>query len=177
MAELSQIARPYAKAVFELARERGAYPRWSALLSALATLVGNDELRALLQHPRLTRAALAEVLVQGIGLSDAAEINLLRLLVENGRLVCAKELSAQFEALRAEAERTVDVGIVSAVEVPEAQRQALVSAIGTRLNRAVQVEWSVEPELIAGALIRAGDTVIDGSVRGELRRMQATLSQ
>jgi F-type H+-transporting ATPase subunit delta len=69
------------------------------------------------------------------------------------------------------------VGITSAVELPEAQRKALVDAIGKRLSRAVQVQWSVDAELIAGAVIRAGDTVIDGSAQGELRRLQTALSQ
>lgn len=177
MAEPSQIARPYAKAVFELAREQGDYRPWSALLQKLAALVRDPELRPLLNHPRVTRAALTEALTQGLGTLDAAATNLVQLLVENGRLACAPEMAAQFETLRAEAERTVEVGITSAVELPEAQRKALVAAISKRLSREVQVEWSVDPELIAGAVIRAGDTVIDGSALGELRRLQTVLSQ
>lgn len=177
MAELSQIARPYAKAVFELAREQGDYRPWSLLLEKLAALVRDPQLRPLLNHPRVTRTALAQALNQGLGALDAQASNLVHLLVENGRLACAPEMAAQFEALRAEAERTVEVGITSAVELPEAQRKALVAAIGKRLSREVQVEWSVDPELIAGAVIRAGDTVIDGSALGELRRLQTVLSQ
>jgi F-type H+-transporting ATPase subunit delta len=177
MAELSQIARPYAKAVFELAREQGDYRPWSALLEKLASLVRDPQLRSLLNHPRVTRAALTEALNKGLGGLDGRSANLVRLLVENGRLACAAEMAAQFEALRAEAERTVEVGITSAVELPEAQRKALVDAIGKRLSRAVQVQWSVDAELIAGAVIRAGDTVIDGSAQGELRRLQTALSQ
>lgn len=177
MAELSQIARPYAKAVFELAREQGDYRPWSALLEKLAALVSDPQLRPLLNHPRVTRAALTEALIQGLGATDAKASNLVRLLAENGRLVSAPEIATQFESLRAEAERTVEVGITSAVTLPEAQRNALVAAIGKRLSREVQVEWSVDPELIAGAVIRAGDTVIDGSALGELRRLQTALSQ
>ena len=100
-----------------------------------------------------------------------------RLLVENGRLAALPAIAEQFEQLRAEAEARVDVEITSAVEVPTAQQQQLADAVKKRLQREVAIRWSTDPELIAGALIRAGDLVIDGSVRGELDRLQTVLTK
>src|SRR5690606_37690438 len=99
------------------------------------------------------------------------------LLVENGRLKAAPAIAGQFEALRAEAESRVDVEITSAAAIDKAQQDRLVAAIGKRLAREVAVEWKTDPALIAGAVIRAGDMVIDGSVRGELERLQTTLAR
>ena len=102
--------------------------------------------------------------------------NLLRLLSENNRLKLAPMIAGQFEALRAEAERRVDVEITSAAAIPEAQQKALTDAVRKRLDRDVSVEWKTDPELIAGAVVRAGDLVIDGSVSGELAQMRHALT-
>ena len=101
--------------------------------------------------------------------------NLLRLLSEYDRLRLAPAIAEQFEALRAEHERRVDVQIATAVPVDAAQQQALVAAVKKKLNRDVNVEWTTDPSLIAGAQIRAGDTVIDGSISGELARLRQAL--
>lgn len=178
MADVTQIARPYARAVFGLAQEAGDLAGWSRRLAALATLVSDARLRPLLAHPRLARADLADVLVQALGAaSDASFAGFLRLLVANGRLMVAPAIAAQYEALRAEAEQVLGVAITTATEVPPAQRQVLVSALARRLDRKLAVEWSVDPALIGGALIRAGDTVIDGSLRSQLKRLESVLAQ
>ncbi len=178
MAELSQLARPYAKAVFELARSANDFAGWSGCLAALASLVQDPSVAPLLNHPKVTRATLVDAISQGLkGTQGDAGRNLVRLLVENGRLTAAPQIAEQFEAMRAEAEQTVEVEITAAVDVPEAQRSTLVKAIGERLARQVQVQWHTDPELIAGAVIRAGDLVIDGSAKGELARLQTVLAQ
>lgn len=178
MAELQTLARPYAKAVFELARQSGTLPAWTGKLSALATAVQAPQIAGLIGHPRVTRAVLAETLTQGLGDAlgpDGAAF--VRLLAQNGRLKLAPQIAEQFEALRAQAEARVDVEIVSAAEVSGEQRSQLGAAIGKRLQREVAIDWKTDESLIAGAVIRAGDLVIDGSVSGELARLRGTLSR
>ena len=176
MAELSTLARPYAKAVFELARDESKLADWSALLAGLAAAVRDKQVAAAIGHPAIGRGQLAEVLVQVMGgkVTEQAK-NLLRLLSEYDRLTLAPAIAGQFEALRAEAERRIDVEIVSAAPVDAAQQQALVAAVKKKLDRDVRVEWKTDPSLIAGAQIRAGDTVIDGSISGELARLRQAL--
>jgi F-type H+-transporting ATPase subunit delta len=176
MAELSTLARPYAKAVFELARDEGKLADWSALLAGIAAAVRDKQVAAAIGHPAVGRGQLADVLIQILG-SKATEHgkNLLRLLSEYSRLKLAPAIAEQFEALRAEHERRVDVEIVSAAPVDAAQQKALVDAVKKKLDRDVNVQWKTDPALIAGAQIRAGDTVIDGSISGELARLRQAL--
>lgn len=178
MADLSTLARPYAKAVFELARDAGTLKDWSAQLTAIVAALADPQLSKLVGHPALTKADLADVLVKALGkqLSGEAQ-SLLRLLVENGRLPTVGFIAEQFEALRAEAEARVEVVITSAAAIEKAQQEALVASIRKRLSRDVAVQWLTDADLIAGAVIRAGDLVIDGSVRGELERMQTALAR
>ncbi|MGH8442766.1 MAG: F0F1 ATP synthase subunit delta [Nevskiaceae bacterium] len=187
MAEPSTLARPYAKAVFELARDEqeagagraaaGGLADWSALLAGLAGAVRDKSVAAAIGHPAVGRGQLADVLIQAMGPKATEQAkNLLRLLSEYGRLKLAPMIAEQYEALRAEHERRVDVEIVSAVPVDAAQQQALVAAVQKKLNRDVKVEWKTDPSLIAGAQIRAGDTIIDGSISGELARLRQALT-
>jgi F-type H+-transporting ATPase subunit delta len=176
MAELSTLARPYAKAVFELARDEGKLAEWSALLAGVATAVRDKQVAAAIGHPAIGHGQLADLLIEAMGAQASAQArNLLRLLAEYDRLKVAPAIAEQFEVLRAEHERRVDVEIVSAAAVDAAQQKALVDAIRKKLDRDVNVEWKTDPSLIAGALIRAGDTVIDGSISGELARMRQAL--
>lgn len=176
MAEAATLARPYAKAAFEHARQEKKLAEWSALLSGLAHVVRDPKVAQWIGHPAIGRGQLAEVLIQAAkGLSPAAQ-NLLRLLAEYNRLKLAPAIAEQFEALRAEAERRVDVEIVSAAPVDPAQQKTLADAIGRKLAREVNIEWKTNPELIAGAVVRAGDLVIDGSVAGELDRLRTVLT-
>lgn len=178
MAELQTLARPYAKAAFELAREAGALKSWSGQLAQIASAVSDPQVQALIAHPALTRAQLAAALSQALEKSLSREgLGFLRLLAENGRLSAAGKIAEQFEALRAEAESRIDVEITTAAPVADAQAQSLAQAIGQRLARAVAVEWKTDDSLIAGAVIRAGDLVIDGSAKGELERLQQVLGK
>lgn len=176
MAEPSTLARPYAKAAFELARDEGKLADGSALLDGLARVVRDPGVASAIGHPAIGRGQLAEVLIEAMGGAATTQSrNLLRLLSEYNRLKLAPAIARQFEALRAEHERRVEVQIVSAAPVDAAQRQALVAAVKKKLNRDVNVEWTTDPSLIAGAQIRAGDTVIDGSISGELARLRQAL--
>lgn len=176
MADLSTLARPYAKAAFELARDSGQFKAWGEALAALSAAVRAPELDRLIGHPALRKADLAEALSRAVETQLGAQgKSLVRLLVENGRVRTAPFIAEQFEALRAEAEARVDVEIVSAAPVPAAEQEKLADAISKRLSREVAVSWSVDESLVAGALIRAGDLVIDGSVKGELEKLRTAL--
>lgn len=177
MADLSTIARPYAKAIFELARDNGKLKEWSAQLAALSQAVAQPELARLIGHPALSRTELTSVLSSALAKDlDAQGQSLLRLLSDNGRLKSAGFVAEQFEALRAEAESRVDVQVTTAAAVAKPQQDALVASIRKRLAREVTIAWKVDASLVAGALIHAGDLVIDGSVRGELERLQVALA-
>ncbi|AXQ27634.1 F0F1 ATP synthase subunit delta [Solimonas sp. K1W22B-7] len=178
MADITTLARPYAKAVFELARDSGKFADWSSVLKTIADAVTAPQVAQLLGHPALTRADLAAVLAQTLGSKLGAEgSSLLKLLVENGRLTAASSIAQQYEQLRAEAEARADVEITTAVPVVDAQQQQLASAVKKRLGREVVVAWGVDESLIAGAVIRAGDLVIDGSVKSELERLETALAR
>jgi F-type H+-transporting ATPase subunit delta len=178
MAELQTLARPYAKAVFELAQQTGSLQTWTDRLQGIAQAVAAPGVDAMIGHPKVTRQAIASAIAGALGGALGAEgDNFVKLLAENGRLKLAPLIAEQFEALRAEAETRVDVEITSAAEVPTAQQATLSSAVSSRLHRQVAIDWKVDESLIAGAVIRAGDLVIDGSVSGELARLKSALAQ
>lgn len=177
MADFSTLARPYAKAAFELARDSGRFKQWGDTLNALAEAVKSPALSGLIGHPALFKGDLADALAKPMSAELGAEgSSLVRLLVENNRLKVAPFIAEQYEALRAEAESRVDVEITSAVEVPASQQKSLAEAVGKRLARQVAVSWKTDESLLAGAVIRAGDLVIDGSVKGELEKLRTTLA-
>jgi F-type H+-transporting ATPase subunit delta len=177
MAELSTLARPYAKAAFELARDSGRLADWGKTLTALAAAVKAPEVAGFIGHPALFKGDLADVLAKALGGSLGAEgVGLIRLLVENNRLTAAPAIAEQFEHLRAEAESRIDVEITSATDIAPRQKEQLADAISKRLNRDVVMQWKTDESLIAGAVIRAGDLVIDGSVKGELEKLSTALT-
>lgn len=177
MAEMQTLARPYARAVFELGRDQATLARWSTELSAIAAVVADPGVAAVIGHPALSRAALADLMASALGSTLSAEaLSFLAVLIDNRRLMLAPFVAERFEVLRHDHERTVDVDITTATEVVDAQRTELTNAIARKLDRKVTVSWATDESLIAGAVIRAGDTVIDGSVKGELEKLKAALA-
>jgi F-type H+-transporting ATPase subunit delta len=182
VAELITLARPYAKAIFELASEQArsdsnAFDRWSETLSALSTLVSDPLISAWLGHPAMSGQALSQTLAGALGRAvDPEGVNLLRLLAEYGRLPVLPMVREQYEHLRATAERRIEVEITSAAEIAPAQRTLLSDAIARRLGRTIEVSWKIDFALIGGAVIRAEDTVIDASVAGGLDQLRHALA-
>lgn len=177
MAERATIARPYAKAAFEYARDANDLAGWSQSLKAAAQIVADPRLAALTEDPVVTAAELVELIVSVGGERIEEHVrNLLRVLADNHRLTLLPEIVEHFEAERAALEHTVDVEVVSAVRLDPAQAETLSAALGTRLKRRVRMQNSVDASLLGGAVIRAGDMVIDGSLKGRLERLQAALS-
>lgn len=178
MAERNTIARPYAEAVFQLAQKGGDYARWSDALELLAAVTKEKHLAPLLGSPRISRTDLANLLIDIAGprLDDAGR-NLVRVLADARRLALLPEIRAQYNELRAEAEGTIDARLITAQPVDSAASDKIAAALSKRLNRKVTLTAETDPSLLGGAIIRAGDLVIDGSVRGRLERMSATLSR
>jgi F-type H+-transporting ATPase subunit delta len=177
MAEAATLARPYAKAIFNLAWQEQKLADWSALLKGLADAVRDPTVARWIGHPAIGRGQLADVLIKayGVNLSEPAQ-NLVRLLAEYNRLKLAPAIAGQYEQLKAEAERRLEIEITSAAPVDGAQKEMLVGAIRKRIERDIDVEWKTDPQLIAGAVVRAGDLVIDGSVAGELAQLRTALT-
>lgn len=176
MAELSTLARPYAKAVFELARDGNAFAAWSQQLAAIVAVVTAPAVARAIRAPGVARGELADAIIALLkGGLDAQGVSLVKLLAENGRLEAAPAVAAQYEALRAEAESRIAVEITTAAPVADAQKGALSAAVAKKLNRAVDITWAEDAKLITGARIQAGDLVIDGSALGELERLKAKL--
>jgi F-type H+-transporting ATPase subunit delta len=178
MAERSTIARPYAKAAFEAARAGKRLAPWSGALAALAAGVSDPAIQTLLGSPRIPRARLTEVFAELVG-KELGEpgLNFLRLLAENRRLGLLPEIAQLFAELRAEAERAIEATVTSAVALDDRARAELTRALRKRLAREVTLKCETDPGLIGGAVIRAGDLVIDGSVRGKLERLAVAITR
>jgi F-type H+-transporting ATPase subunit delta len=176
VAERATIARPYAKAAFEYARPANALAEWSQGLNAAAAIVADRRIAALTKSPERTQADLVGLIADIAGANlDAGMQNFLRVLAENRRLLLLPEIAAHYEVLRAAVENTVDVEVVSAVPLSTAQADMLSQALGTRLERKVRMNTAVDPTLLGGAVLRAGDLVIDGSLKGRLQRLATEL--
>jgi F-type H+-transporting ATPase subunit delta len=178
MAERATIARPYAKAAFEYARASNALAEWSEGLKAAAEIVADARVAALVTSPQWSAAGLVEFIggVAGTRL-NAAMRNFLAVLAENRRLLLLPEIAAHYEVLRAQIENTVDVEVVSAVALDAVQADKLRQALDTRLKRRVRMQNRVDASLLGGAVIRAGDLVIDGSLKGRLERLATELAR
>ncbi len=177
MAELSTLARPYAKAAFQAAVEAGDLQAWSNMLSVASQVTNNEDMDAILSHPRLTGEQQAQALIEICGDNlNAAGQNLVNVLAENKRLPLLPQIFEQFEHLKAEQEKSVDVEIISAFEVADDTKQKLTQALEAKLAKEVRVTTSVDQTLVGGAIIRAGDLVVDGSVRGKLAKLAEAMN-
>ncbi len=176
MAEAVTIARPYAVAIYRLAKEKGAQARWSEMLAFASAVASDAQIQALSDDPNVFDAEVERVFLAVAGDKlDAAGVNLVKLLVENGRLCMLAEITCLYEDLRAQDEGVVDAEITAAVNPAEAQIKTLVSQLENKFKRKVVAHVNVDPEIIGGVKIVIGDTVIDASVRGRLQEMAYTL--
>jgi F-type H+-transporting ATPase subunit delta len=178
MAELATLARPYANALFDLAKADKSLEQWSRMLAYLAAAASADKVRQLLESPDLAAELKAQRLIDLCGeeLSDRAK-NTVRLLARNKRLGIIGEIRAQFEERKAEEERILEVEVVSAYELTAEQSNKLREALQRKFDREVNLTGRVDPHVLGGAIIRAGDTVIDGSIRGRLDKLAESLQR
>lgn len=177
MAERATIARPYAKAAFEYARAAKRFVEWSEGLHMAANIIADSRVADLAMNPEWSATEVADLVTDVAGAKlDPSMQNLVRVLAENHRLLLLPEIAEQFEALRSEVENTIDVEVISAQPLSDAQQTKLAEALSTRFRRQVRMHASVDANLLGGAVIRAGDLVIDGSLKGRLERLATELT-
>ncbi len=179
MADNIAIARPYAQATFELARDAGQLDSWSDALAAAAAVVSDEQVAALIDAPGADAGQLVALISEIAAKSGApAEQvnNLIRLLSENGRLTALPEIAAAFDALKAETENRVEVTLTAASPVDEATQARIVESLKQRFGRDVSLAFELDESLIGGARLQADDLVIDGSVRAGLDKLATTLA-
>ena len=177
MAELTTIARPYAKAAFQYAQACGKAGEWAKSIDVLAAVVASDNVSAYLDQPQLTAeqqaAALAELC--GDALGDDVK-NFIVIMAENKRLSVLPEVFVLYSRYLAELEQTEEVNVVSAFELSADEEQQLITTLKKKLGKEVTLQSTVDKSLIGGVVIHAGDLVIDSSVRGKLAKLAETLN-
>jgi F-type H+-transporting ATPase subunit delta len=176
MAELSTVARPYAKAAFEYALSQGKLAEWSKMLGLTAQAVSDSAVQNVLGNPGISQEQKAGIISDICPDLDENGKNFVQTLSEVGRLTLFPQIAEQFETLKAEQEKTVEVEITSAYELTSEQQTNLAQALQKRLNREIKIQTQVDKSLIGGVLIHAGDTVIDGSVRGKLAKLAESMN-
>ena len=175
MSQPLTLARPYARAAFALAHDAGRANEWSHALAFAARVSADPQVHGLLGHPQLGEADAVSLLSpEG---ADEAFGRFIALLADNRRLPLLPEIAGMYEELRAEADQVVKARVTSASEMPASELESIRAALKRRFGREVEVETSVDDSLIGGAVIDAGDVVIDGSVKGKLARLQSMLTQ
>ncbi len=183
MADNNTIARPYAQAVFELASAAGELSAWSESLDIAGQFLDDGGLVEYLSTPALSDEKRLEFLGGLFKSANATKLaggnkhgdNFLRLLLENKRIAVMPEIAAHFEVLKADIENTVEATVTSATPLTSSQQKEMASALKKRLGREVNITTEIDENLIGGAVIRAGDVVIDGSLRARLEGLATAL--
>jgi len=177
MSELTTAARPYARAVFEMAKETDTLTNWSESLSFMGAIARNEKVIALLKNPKMARQAGADVFIQLCDnkLDDKAQ-NLVKTLAENNRIQLLPEISRLFEILKDEAQGSIEAIITTAKKLTKAEEKSIATALKKRLGRKVKLKVSIDKALLGGAIIKAGDLVIDGSIQGRLKKMTIAMA-
>ncbi len=178
MAEKTTIARPYAQAMFDVAREKGDLVKVSDAL-AIASAVAEDAAFAALDgDPAVSSDKLAELVIGVCGKQATAEVsNFIKMLAENGRLSVLPEIAKLFNECKSLEESTIEAEVVSASKLTNAQQKEIASKLKARLGREVTLQCTIDKTIIGGAIIRAGDLVIDGSITGQLKKLSVALSR
>lgn len=175
MAELTTIARPYAKAAFDFAVEKQTVEKWAEMLNFAAMVSENESMKPLLSGS-MASSKLATIFIEVCGEQlDSHGQNLIKVMAENGRLEVLPAVVEQFIELRNNWSKEVEAEVISAFELTEEQKQQMSTSLSNRLARKVKLNCSIDTSLIAGVIIKAGDLVIDGSVSGKLTRLAEKL--
>jgi F-type H+-transporting ATPase subunit delta len=177
MAEISTIARPYAVAAFKLAKEQNALAKWSEMLGFATAVVNDAQMNAYIQDPKVVSSDLeaAFLKVSGDNLNENGQ-NLIKVLVEYGRLSILPVITHAFEELKALDEGTLEAQIIAAAKPSAAEVKDLVTRLEAKFGKKIEASVSVDPEIIGGIKIIVGDTVIDASVKGQLQNLAYTLT-
>lgn len=176
MSDLTTLARPYAQAVFKLAKEANDKGKWSEILTFLSILMKDAEMIGVVKNPKIDKARIEQFI------ADIAEeklddktINFIKLLVQNDRLLLTPQIAELYEQYKSEDEGYVDVELKSAFALTKAEEKNIATALETALNKTVHMMANVDKTLVGGFLARAGDIVIDGSIKGRLQQLSKRL--
>jgi F-type H+-transporting ATPase subunit delta len=177
MSSLTTLARPYAKAAFELAQMDNKLADWDELLAASAIVTADADMTSWLSSPHSTAEKAIEIIIEALGGDvDPRFQGYLGVLADNDRLALCGEISQLYRQLRADAEKRLQVRVVSAVSLEDTQVERIKTALAKRYDRDIIVENEVDANVLGGAIIYAGDQVIDGSLLGRLKRLEASLN-
>ena len=176
MAEAVTIVRPYAVAAFRLAKEKNALSHWSEMLGFAAAVTLDAQMKALIEDPKASSADVERLFLAVCGdrLDDSGK-NMVKLLVEYGRLALMPEVATAFEELKAEDEGMLEAEITAAAKLSDTEVKALVKRLETKFGKKIEASVKLDPQIIGGIKIVVGDTVIDASVRGQLQELAYTL--
>jgi F-type H+-transporting ATPase subunit delta len=181
MSDITTIARPYAKAIFEIALASKQLAEWSSILTILTQAVSLSETVQFITNPSTTGQDHLDLFVSllanlKVSVDSKLQEQFITVLVENNRLLLIPGICIQYELLRAEQEKTLTVSVSTYSELSKKQEQRLIDTLTQRLQRQVSLEISIDKSLLGGALIKAGDLVIDGSVQGQLLKLASSLA-
>ena len=183
MSDFETAARPYAKALFELASEDGQLEDWNERLQLAGLIASDEQMISMFESPSMLASEQAELFLSvysavpdAPAASDTFK-NLISLLAENGRLASLPSIAVILESLKRESEGKVEVWVTSALELSEKQQQDIERSMAKKLGKEVSITTSIDASLIAGAIIQAGDMVIDGSARGRLDKLAVALNE
>lgn len=176
MSEIATLARPYAEAVFKRAKETGAAGKWSEMLRFLSVVMQDKDIAAASNNPKISRQRLTELLLDICADRVNEEgVNFIKLLVQNGRLSLVSHIAKLYEQYKADDEGYVDVDVLTAFSFNDEQQKQFTETLEKTLNKKVHMNVAVDKSLIGGVLIRAGDRVIDGSIKGQLQQLAKRL--
>ncbi len=178
MADFTTAARPYANAVYDIANETSSLDSWSDALANLAAVVGDAQISELLDSPETGKAEKAALVLQVLGDNlNQQQQNLVKLMAENGRLKLMPDVVEQFEVARAKAENKIEAEVVSAFELTPEQTDELVNTLKNKLGCDVTLTTTIDESLIGGVVIKAGDTIIDASMKSQLDSLALSLGR
>jgi len=176
MSDTASIARPYAQAVFELAKASGHFEQWSEQLALLSEVAEHADFKALIGDPRITRDQVETIIFQLTeNALDEQARNFVKILSHYRRLSALPLITRQYESLRAEDEGIVEAELETAFELSSQQCNELTRALESHLGRKVRLSSEINSDLVGGAVVRAGDWVIDGSIRAQLNKLASSL--
>ena len=172
------IARPYAVAAFEQAQGEDKLSEWSTMLKVLSMVIADEQMQVILNNPRLDETSVSDFIIDVCGdhLSETGE-NFVKLLVQSGRISLAPQIYVLFEQKRTEAEGIVEIEIISAYALDANEQNKIADVMAKRFGKKIEVSMSIDESLIGGAVIRAGDSVIDASVKGSLKKLGNQLAE
>lgn len=177
MSSLTTLARPYAKAAFALAEGEQALPRWEEMLTLASAIASDGTMAELLGSPQLSSAEAARLIANSAGPAfDGRFRDFLDVLGANGRLALLPEITRLYRRLREKAEKRLRVRVVSAVPLNEEQSARMSEALARRFDCEIELENEIDEAVIGGAVVYAGDEVIDGSLRGRLQQLSSSLA-